>query len=46
MVKCNQCKYEWKPKVKSPMACPKCKRYDWDSQDKEILQEQSQSQKI
>lgn len=29
--KCKICEHEWYPRSKeSPLACPKCKRYDWD----------------
>ena len=24
---CPYCKYEWKPRVKNPKQCPRCKRY-------------------
>ena len=27
MIKCPYCGYEWKPKVKNPKSCPRCKRY-------------------
>jgi len=29
-VKCSVCGYVWKPKVKNPVSCAKCKRYDWN----------------
>ncbi len=30
-VRCNQCGYEWQPRVKGrePVVCTRCKRYDW-----------------
>ena len=24
-MKCEKCKYEWKPRKKNPKACPECK---------------------
>ena len=32
--KCNQCEYEWESKLKKPKQCPRCKRYDWDQENK------------
>ncbi len=29
MKKCLNCDFEWKPRVKKPRACPRCKCYDW-----------------
>jgi len=30
MVKCRICGHKWEPRTKKePVACPKCKRYDW-----------------
>lgn len=26
-IKCENCGYEWIPKVKNPKQCPTCKRY-------------------
>lgn len=36
MVRCNQCGSEWDSRVKEgvPLACPRCKRYDWDEPKK------------
>lgn len=31
--KCKKCGYEWKGK-EDPKACPRCKRYDWNREDK------------
>lgn len=28
-VKCSKCQHEWETKLEHPLACPKCKRYDW-----------------
>lgn len=25
-MKCNKCNYEWKPRKKDPVSCPRCKR--------------------
>lgn len=34
--KFKDCKYEWKPRVEEPKACPKCKRrFDWKDKGKE-----------
>ena len=27
---CNQCGNDWEPRKQKPVACPKCKRYDWN----------------
>lgn len=29
-VKCRFCKHRWQPRAEKPLACPKCKRYDWE----------------
>ena len=35
MCHCNQCGYDWKPRNgPNPVACPKCKRYDWNEAKK------------
>ena len=26
---CDLCGHEWTPRVKAPVQCPKCKRYDY-----------------
>lgn len=26
-MKCKVCEYEWQPRIKTPKACPRCKRY-------------------
>lgn len=38
MVKCNQCDYEWEPKIKgtTPTVCTRCKRYDWQEPKKAL----------
>lgn len=28
-MKCEICEFEWVPRVKSPKACPRCKRYNY-----------------
>jgi predicted Zn-ribbon and HTH transcriptional regulator len=28
--KCKRCGHEWKPKVKNPVQCPKCRSPYWD----------------
>lgn len=28
--RCELCEHEWIPRVKIPLACPKCKSYDWN----------------
>ena len=30
MVECTKCGYKWESLVISPVACPRCKRRDWD----------------
>ena len=33
--RCNQCGYVWTPRVSGVVvACPKCKRYDWNEEKK------------
>ena len=29
MAHCNQCGFEWQPRVENPTVCTRCKRYDW-----------------
>ena len=29
-INCNICNYEWIPKRKTPVQCPKCKRNDYN----------------
>jgi hypothetical protein len=29
MAHCNQCGFDWTPRVESPVACTRCKRYDY-----------------
>ncbi len=29
---CQKCGYKWKARTHKPIACPKCKRYDWDEE--------------
>ena len=32
---CNQCGHEWMPRTEwLPVACPRCKRYDWREEKK------------
>ena len=37
--KCKLCGHEWEPKIQHPLACPKCKRYDWKKEEKKKDQE-------
>ena len=30
---CKQCGYTWVPRTDDPVACPRCKRYDWDKKE-------------
>ncbi len=30
MMLCKLCGHEWKSRKVHPLACPRCKRYDWD----------------
>ena len=37
MRRCSHCHYQWRPKVKNPLRCPRCKRLDWQpSLDKRL----------
>ena len=41
-VTCKICGYTWEPRVASPAACPRCKRYDWDlNKDEDELKRQA-----
>jgi len=31
-VKCRFCKHRWVPRADKPLACPKCKRYEWEKE--------------
>lgn len=31
---CNQCDHAWSPRVTSPKYCPRCKRIDWNQENK------------
>ncbi|MHA1867436.1 MAG: hypothetical protein ACTSXD_05165 [Candidatus Heimdallarchaeaceae archaeon] len=33
-LKCNKCGYEWIPRVKNPIECPKCKSLYWNENKK------------
>lgn len=33
IMKCLKCGHEWKPKKTTPLACPKCKRYDYNKKE-------------
>jgi len=35
-LKCNQCEYKWESRKDEPKQCPKCKRYDWNEDKKEM----------
>jgi len=32
---CSKCSYEWTARVDKPVACPQCKRYKWDEENKQ-----------
>ncbi len=32
MKQCKRCGHKWNNKVETPVACPACKRYDWDKE--------------
>ena len=32
--KCNQCGFEWMPRVEKPRECSNCKRHDWNEPKK------------
>lgn len=34
MIHCNQCGFDWSPRVSNPKACTRCKRYDWSEPKK------------
>lgn len=34
-VKCRFCKHKWVPRADKPLACPKCKRYEWEKEPDE-----------
>lgn len=29
---CKQCGHEWIPRVKRPIACPKCHSFEWNKE--------------
>lgn len=31
-IKCAKCGYEWVPRVKRPVKCPRCQTFDWDKE--------------
>lgn len=33
--KCKFCKYNWNGRIEKPKSCPRCKRYDWDDEEKD-----------
>lgn len=35
MNKCQRCGYEWRSIKNNPIACPRCKRYDWKTKVQE-----------
>ena len=35
MKECKQCEYKWESKKEHPVQCPRCKRYDWDKDEKD-----------
>jgi predicted Zn-ribbon and HTH transcriptional regulator len=30
---CSKCGHVWDSRADKPLACPKCKRYDWERKD-------------
>ena len=34
---CSKCGYNWFSRKKMPKACPRCKRYDWNTLSKDRL---------
>ncbi len=34
--KCKRCGWSWFPRVDDPTSCPKCKRYDWNVDVKDM----------
>ena len=36
IVRCKRCGHGWEPRVPDakPLACPRCKRYDWNEDKK------------
>jgi predicted Zn-ribbon and HTH transcriptional regulator len=33
-MKCKLCGHEWNSRIEGkPLACPKCKRYDWEEKE-------------
>ena len=34
--KCLRCSWEWDSQLELPVACPRCKRYDWNEKKKEV----------
>jgi len=29
---CKRCGYSWDARIEEPVACPRCKSYDWDKE--------------
>lgn len=42
MAHCNQCGFDWQPRVANPTVCTRCKRYDWrESKKGRVLSKES-----
>lgn len=37
--KCKKCGYEWLSRIEKPKACPACKQYGWQKEDKVRVEE-------
>lgn len=37
---CKQCGYVWLSKLDKPKQCPRCKRYDYDKEEKKEVEEE------
>lgn len=43
---CKLCGHEWMPRTdRAPVACPKCKRYDWNKEKRDKPQTIEESMK-
>lgn len=44
-MRCKRCGHEWASRTDHPIACPKCKRYDWDDDsDEEVMEEEEEKE--
>lgn len=39
MFVCKLCEYEWEARVALPKQCPRCKRYDWNTERRQTALE-------